>query len=127
VKALFLSVLLLAFAQLVVAAKPDGVPRATVAELEKQLESTIIDKVDYHEATIVEIADDLVARSKKLDPNKKGFTISFTPAARKAPQRITLRLTNVPMIELIKYVTNLADLQYRLAKNHVIAFDVLQR
>jgi general secretion pathway protein D len=125
-KAILLSVLLLISAARVPAAKPNDVPRATVAELTRQLESTVIEKVNYREATIPEIAEHLVKQSKDLDPNKAGFTITLTPAAKNAQARITLSLSNVPMIEVIKYITNLADLKYRLEKDNVVVFDALK-
>jgi hypothetical protein len=127
-KALLLSVLmLLGCAAGANAANPATDPlEATPAELGKKLERLVVPEVQYHEATLKEITRDLAVRSKALDPDKAGFTVTLTPAAEKTPSTITLSLRNVPMIELIKYVTNLSNLKYRLTKDNVVVFDALK-
>jgi hypothetical protein len=122
-KTFLLLVVLAATLGMARAAKPKDLPEATVAELTKQLDTMVLEKIDFREASVAEAAEFLVARSKELDPQKVGFTIALAPEIRKQSERITLSLRNVPMIELIKYVTSLSNLKYKLTKGNVIMFE----
>ena len=88
----------------------------TVAAVADSLKNIIFPKIDFRDATLTEIIQHLNIKSKELDPQKTGVPITITPSARQstANVRITLTLKNVPQVEAIKYITNLANLAYRI-------------
>jgi beta-lactamase regulating signal transducer with metallopeptidase domain len=89
------------------ASNPDAVPRA-------KLERIIVPKVELRGATVQQALDYLQKQSVALDPAKTGVRI--TPTGGKdtpASASVTLALTNVPLFEALKYVTNLPNLNFR--------------
>jgi len=121
-KAHFLSILLLLVcASIVQAAAPAPVPGAH-ADLARRAEKLIMPKVEFREAKVKEIVTFLNKATKDLDPLKIGVPLELSPAVleEKNETRITLTLNNVPVIEVIKYVTNLANLKYAIEKDKVL-------
>jgi hypothetical protein len=120
-KAHFLSILLLICASILHAAAPAPVPGAN-ADLARRAEKLIMPEVEFHEATVPEIVTFLNKATKDLDPLKIGVPLELSPAALAEAKntRITLTLKNVPVIEVIKYVTNLGNLRYAIEKDKVL-------
>ena len=91
--------------------------RASLAKIQRKLEQTIIPKLEFREATISEALSFLRKKSVELDPDepKTGVNIQIqfdeTPVA---DTRITISLTNIPLIEALKYVTGLANLKFKV-------------
>ncbi len=111
-------------------ASPDAIIR--------KLNTIVFPKIGFRDATVREAVEFLVAKSKDLDPEHVGVNIvlltsaegtggipglepppGFIPADPYAGIRITLTLNSVPLIEVIKYVTNLADLKFKVEPHHV--------
>jgi len=121
-KAHFLSILLFfVSASIVQAAAPAPVPGAN-ADLARRAEKLIMPKVEFRESTVKEIVAFLNKATKDLDPLKIGVPLELSPAVleERNETRITLTLHNVPVIEVIKYVTNLANLRYAIEKDKVL-------
>ncbi|HSI15500.1 MAG TPA: M56 family metallopeptidase [Chthoniobacter sp.] len=76
----------------------------------------VIPKFEIRDATLAEAIDALTKQAVAFDPEKKGIKIQFVPGPVPAgginPEeaRITIDLTNIPLIEAIKYVAGLAGL-----------------
>jgi beta-lactamase regulating signal transducer with metallopeptidase domain len=87
--------------------------------VEGKLNSIILPKLQYREATARECMEHLQKWSAQCDPEKVGvkFTVHIPEGTPDA--RISLSLQNVPLIEALKYVTNLGNLGYRIAENEV--------
>jgi general secretion pathway protein D len=79
-----------------------------------QLRTLRLPKVDFSGATIAEVVELLRIRSRDLDPAGKGidFVINVDETAANKP--ISLVMDNVPMDELLRYVTELAGVAYRV-------------
>ena len=101
---------------------PDNAGRAYNTS---KLQETIIPIIDFNEATLKEAIDFLRQKSiehdpLETDPTRRGvnFIIKDStggPSDDDPPSRpITLRLSNVPLVEAIKYVTELAGLRYKV-------------
>jgi len=101
------------------AVKPD-VAGAEKLDLTKRADGIILPKVDYREASVPEIVEHLNRASKDLDPDKVGVPIELSAAAKASNTKITLSLKNVPLTEVIKYITNLARLKYRITSSKVM-------
>ena len=101
-------------------AKGDPVPTTELDQTRKLAERTIIPKVEYREASVPEIFTHITKVSKDLDPNKTGVVFELSPTAKAADSRVTISLRNVPLIELVKYVTNLANLRYNVTGKAIV-------
>ena len=109
--------------------------------INNKLNKIVIDKIDLEDASIREVVDILKQKSRQLDtstddPKKKGVNIvlklasqpTTTPSANGQPAaggasseptvtedtKISLSLKNVPLIEAVRYLTELADLKYKI-------------
>ena len=109
--------------------------------INNKLNKIVIDKIDLEDASIREVVDILKQKSRQLDtstddPKKKGVNIvlklasqpTTTPSADGQPAaegasseptvtedtKISLSLKNVPLIEAVRYLTELADLKYKI-------------
>lgn len=107
----------------------------------RKLNGTIIQRMDLQEASIREVVDFLKQKSRELDtstddPKKRGVNIvlklpkdapSNAPAAEADDKKlassvsqvteetkVTIALNNVPLIEAIRYLTELAALKYKV-------------
>ena len=94
----------------------------SVAKTTKRAEKIIFPRVEFREASLQEIAQFLNKVSKDLDPEKIGVEIQVTPEGLVAADKtkITLTLNNVPQIEIVKYVTNLANLRYTIETSKIV-------
>ena len=88
-----------------------------MSKIQRKLERIIIPKLEFKEATISEALSFLRKKSVELDPDepKTGVIIQInfdeTPVA---DTRITVSLSNIPLIEALKYVTGLANLKFKV-------------
>lgn len=80
----------------------------------KKLSTLILPKVDFSGATISEVVELLRIRSRDMDPSGQGvdFVINVDDVAANKP--ISLAMENVPMDEVLRYVTELAGVAYRV-------------
>jgi general secretion pathway protein D len=103
---------------------PPSAAKSDRALIQHKLKSIIIDKVDFNKTDIADVIQFLVTKSKELDPDKVGVNIVYrlTPmndAGQGAPsptrsihREVTIVLENVPLSELLTYITEQANLQY---------------
>lgn len=112
-------------------------PQGSKADVTKKLTEIVIDEIDFPEISIREFVDFLKAKSRQLDPNKQGVNIvlklaqpSQDPAQDGATDdpfeattsqttpstkiSISPALTNIPLIEAVRYLTELSDLKYKI-------------
>ena len=108
--------------------------------INNKLNKIIIDRMDLEDASIREVVDFLKQKSRQLDnstddPKKKGVNIVLklaSPAAVPAPvdgqaaeipasesgvtedTKISIALKNVPLIEAVRYLTELSGLKYKI-------------
>jgi len=103
------------------------------------LNSIIVPKIEFHDTTVVEAIHFLKAKSKELDPNHQGVNIvikvdggavpaavaAAAPGAAGLPEaapaaggagdaRITLSLTDIPLYEVLRYITYQANLKIKI-------------
>lgn len=91
--------------------------------IQQKLESIIIPRVEFRDATIREAVDFIRQQAARLDtaepdPNRRGVNIVLLldEAAREAAaqSRITLNLSNVPLGEVLRFVAEAAGLKLKL-------------
>ncbi len=93
----------------------------------QKLRSIIFPHVDFAGATLEEVVELLRVRSHDLDPEGKGvsFVISVPPDARTKP--IALNLYNVPMDEILRYVSEMCGVAYKVDEHAVIFLSMDER
>ncbi|MEM0895658.1 MAG: Amuc_1098 family type IV pilus outer membrane protein [Verrucomicrobiota bacterium] len=86
----------------------------------RKLNETIL-SVDFEEATLEEAVDYLRRKSSEEDPIEPGkgvgIVIQNTPGqdgAVAGANPITLRLENVPLLQVLKYVTEISEMKYKV-------------
>jgi len=87
----------------------------------QKLRTLIFPTVDFAGATLDEVAELLRVRSRDLDPQGKGvnFILNLPPEARGKP--ISLTLQSVPMEELLRYVSEMCGVTYKVDE-HAVTF-----
>jgi hypothetical protein len=96
-------------------AKPDN-----TGSIVRKLNNIRFPQVEFRDASVRDVVDILNRRSREMDAEKQGVSIIMDGVAESADMpRITLALSNVPLVEVIKYVTNLANLNFKVEPNRV--------
>ncbi|MBN8422733.1 MAG: hypothetical protein J0L73_27735 [Verrucomicrobia bacterium] len=87
----------------------------------QKLRTIIFPKVEFEGATLVEVVELLRVRSRDLDPEGKGisFVISVPPDV--GGKQVSLNLLNVPMEELLRYVSEMCGVSYKV-DDHAVSF-----
>lgn len=85
----------------------------------KKANEIIIPNLEFREATLDEAIAFLRVKAKELDPDKTGINIVVKPGGN-SDARITISLTNIPLIEALHYVAELAGLRMKAEKNAVV-------
>lgn len=114
-----------------------GVTESRVAGIFEKLETIIVPELNFTEVDVVDAIKFLQDQSKALDPAKTGvnFVIKVNPSSvagaegEAAPpaanvQRVIpqLNLRNVPMMEVLRIITSLANLQFKVDEYAVYIF-----
>ena len=87
---------------------------ATASALNAKLNRIILPRVQFSGASIEEAVEYLHAKSREFDTlNKTGVQFMLRPGGTK-PGRISLDLKDVPLIEALRYCTELAGLTYKV-------------
>ena len=79
-----------------------------------KLKTWIIPTVDLQGATLDEVVEFLRIRSRELDPKGKGISFVVRVPADLASKPVTLNLAQVPLIEVLRYVTESTGTAYRM-------------
>jgi hypothetical protein len=85
----------------------------------KKLNSIIIDSVEFEDEKPLAIFKYIRIRSKACDPAGKGVNFVFK-GLRKHKILITLKLKELPLAEVIKYVCLTGDLLYKVDRYAVV-------
>ncbi len=93
----------------------------------QKLRSITFPRVDFSGATLDEVVELLRVRSRDLDPQGKGvsFVLSVPPEARS--KLISLNLSSVPMEEVLRYVSEMSGVTYKVDEHAVIFLSLSER
>jgi general secretion pathway protein D len=96
-------------------------------KITQKLRTLIFPKVEFDGATLVEVVELLRVRSRDLDPEGKGlsFVVSVPPEAR--DKQVSLNLLNVPMEELLRYISEMCGVAYKVDEHAVIFVSLSER
>jgi general secretion pathway protein D len=84
------------------------------ASITAKLRDLRIERVDFTSATLEEVLEYLKVRARDLDPTKKGVDFVNGVSGDDSLRPITLNLVNVPIEEVLRYVTQVAGVNYRV-------------
>ena len=76
-------------------------------------------KVEFDEAELRQVIDDIATASRQLDSRKKGINVLLGPGVDPSTP-VTFQLQNVPVAEVLKYVADFARLDIRTDGNAVV-------
>jgi general secretion pathway protein D len=93
----------------------------------QKLRTIIFPKVEFDAATLAEVVELLRVRSRDLDPEGRGisFVLSVPPEAR--DKQVSLNLLNVPMEELLRYVSEMCGVAYKVDEHAVTFVSISER
>ncbi|MDX6765794.1 MAG: hypothetical protein SFU85_03285 [Candidatus Methylacidiphilales bacterium] len=117
-----------------------GVNETRVANMFEKLEKIVIPELNFTDVDVVDAIKFLQEQSKALDPEKTGvnFVLKVNPTASSAPaegaaadtatappppqRTLTLNLRKVPLMEVLRFITNLTNLQFKVEEFAVYVF-----
>lgn len=88
-------------------------------KLVQDLNGIIIPELNYHEAKPSDIFSFLSDESRTLDPERVGVNILWEGKIDET-NAVTISVRNMPLVDAVKYVCQLAGLSYRIETNAVI-------
>ena len=96
-------------------------------KITQKLRTITFPKVEFDGATLAEVVELLRVRSRDLDPEGRGisFVLSVPPEAR--DKQVSLNLLNVPMEELLRYVSEMCGVAYKVDEHAVTFVSISER
>ncbi|MDX6765793.1 MAG: hypothetical protein SFU85_03280 [Candidatus Methylacidiphilales bacterium] len=96
--------------------------------ISQKLTSIIIPQVDFSDATIADAATFITNRTRELDPEGTGVSVIVkNEGVNSSSKPFSLRLNNVPAGEVLRYITNLAGVKYRVDEFAVFIVPLTER
>jgi hypothetical protein len=97
----------------VIAAAEARSPKTTASATQRELEKLIVPKVELKEATLESVLDYLKQTVKRLSGDKTSVSfVSKLSNEQLKSKTITLSLSDVPYTEVLRYVGDLADVEF---------------
>ncbi|MCX6907562.1 MAG: hypothetical protein NTY01_05910 [Verrucomicrobia bacterium] len=90
--------------------------------LEVPLQKLIVPKVEFREASLSDVLSFLHKISGELAADKKPISFVFHAPPGTTITPVTLSLNNVPMLDLLRYVTATTGLAYKIEPHAVLIF-----
>ena len=87
--------------------------------VEKKLQAIILPEINRHEADIHDVVEFLVAAGHDNDPERRDFNLIMN-IGDSDPPKISFNARHVSLLNAIKTVTEVADLEYRIDKDVII-------
>jgi hypothetical protein len=97
-----------------------GYPRTDNLKITRKAREIIIPKVDFREATVREAIDFIHGKAAENDPKKKGINILLNEVNGPADQRLTMSLSEVPVLELLRFTAELAKLDFEIRDTAIV-------
>ena len=94
-------------------------PRTENLPITRLASQIIIPRLEFKEATVTEAALYVRRKVTELDPQHQGFNIVVRLGDGAPERKITLALSEVPALEVLKYIADLAGLEMEI-RDHAI-------
>jgi general secretion pathway protein D len=96
-------------------------------KITQKLRTLIFPKVEFDGATLVEVVELLRVRSRDLDPEGKGLSFVVSVPSEARDKQVSLNLLNVPMEELLRYISEMCGVAYKVDEHAVIFVSLSER
>ncbi len=93
---------------------------ANLAKMTHKVDTLIIPKVDFKDASVEDVLRFLQAESNTVDPDHEGIT--FVLKQNKHPMFVTITLTNISIRKALDYLTQMTNLKYSIGEYAVYFF-----
>lgn len=103
-----------------VGAGDDGKTMRAKENLTQKLRTLMIPMVDFESTGLNEIVEFLRIRSRELDPARKGISIVVNASPELLEKPLSLRMSSVPLEEVLLQATRLVGATYRVDEHAVI-------
>jgi general secretion pathway protein D len=100
--------------------------RSNEFEINQKLKTLVISEVNFDNATVQDAAQFLTAESRKLDPTGINFLIGNSQVNEQA-KSFSLKLRNVPVGEVLRYIASLAGVKYKVEEFAVFIVPLTDR
>jgi hypothetical protein len=91
-------------------------------DLKGKLNDIIVPELDVHEANAVDIIEYLRTESKRLSADKTEINFVWRVSPDQRLPKVSLNLKQIPLIDAIRYVAQLAKLSYRVETHAVVIY-----
>ena len=88
----------------------------------KQVAGIVVPNVNFRGIDPKEIVEQLMEESTKLTPDKSQVNIVWQVPADAKLRPVTLSLRNVPLLDVLRYVTELSGLRYRIDSRAIVIY-----
>lgn len=88
----------------------------------KQVAGIVVPSVNFREVDPKEIFEQLMEESTSLTPDKSQVNIVWQVPANVKVRPVTLSLRKVPLLDVVRYVTELAGLRYRIDSRAIVIY-----
>lgn len=90
-------------------------------DMERKLSGVMIDSINLENASLSSVTDYL--RQKVVESTGGGVSVNFVlnlPPEEADGRRVTLSLENIPLLEALRYITELAGVRYQIEAHAVV-------
>lgn len=92
------------------------------ADLKHKLAEIVIPEVNVREAAVADVIDSLQTEAQKRSVDKAPINFVWQAPEELKTAKVTLILRSVPLTDVLKYVTELAGLRYRVDAHAVVIY-----
>lgn len=97
-----------------------GYPRTDNLKITRKAREIIVPKVEFREATVREAIDFIHGKAAENDPEKKGINILLNEVNGPADKRLTMSLSEIPVLELLRFTAELAELDFQIRDTAIV-------
>jgi hypothetical protein len=91
-------------------------------DLRQQLNETIIPEVSVRETPVIEVIEYLMEQSQKLSGDPAPINLVWQAPEGSKATKVTLSLRKIPLADVLKYVTEIAGLRYRIDAHAIVIY-----
>jgi hypothetical protein len=91
-------------------------------DLRQQLNETIIPEVSVREAPVIDVIEYLIEQSQKLSGDPSPINLVWQAPEDAKAAKVTLSLRKIPFADVLKYVTEIAGLRYRIDAHAIVIY-----
>jgi hypothetical protein len=97
-----------------------GFPRTDNLKITRKAEAIIIPRVEFREASVQEAIDFMRKKALENDPEKKGINIVLNEVNGPADRKLTITLSDIPLLEVLRFTAELAELDFQIRDTAIV-------